>query len=123
MQLGAQSISLAVQDIVASQEFYAKLGFIEVGGDAAQNWLILRNGEHTVGLFQGMFESNIMTFNPGWDAQAQTVENFTDVREIQARLRGLGVVIDVEADAASSGPASIMLRDPDGNVIMFDQHV
>ena len=123
MKLGAFSISLAVKDLQASKEFYGKLGFEEAGGDASQNWLILRNGDHTIGLFQGMFEKNTLTFNPGWDPQAQPVEEFTDVREIQRGLRNAGIPLTLEADEATTGPAAIMTFDPDGNPILIDQHV
>ena len=123
MDLGAFSISLAVKDLAASRAFYEKLGFEEVGGDASQNWLILRNGIHNIGLFQGMFENNILTFNPGWDQHAQPLEAFTDVREIQRRLKEAGLELTTEADESTSGPASLVLSDPDGNMILFDQHV
>ena len=121
--LGAFSVSLAVKDLAASREFYEKLGFKEVGGEAAQNWLILRNGSVTIGLFQGMFEQNILTFNPGWDAQAQPVAEYTDVREHQRRLKEKGLILASEADESTNGPASLMLMDPDGNPILIDQHV
>jgi catechol 2,3-dioxygenase-like lactoylglutathione lyase family enzyme len=123
MDLGAFSISLAVKDIHASKEFYEKLGFVEVGGDIAQNWLILRNREHTIGLFQGMFEKNTLTFNPGWDHQANPVESFTDIRELQKSLKNQGMTFASEADENSTGPASFLLIDPDGNPILIDQHV
>ena len=123
MELGAFSISLAVKDIQASKEFYEKLGFQLFMGDISQNWLILKNGAHTIGLFQGMFERNTMTFNPGWDSNAQTLDTFTDVREIQKQLKAQGVELMSEADESSAGPASLMLMDPDGNPILFDQHV
>ncbi len=123
MQLGAFSISLAVKDIEASRAFYAKLGFDAVGGNAAENWLVLRNGAVTIGLFQGMFEKNILTFNPGWDSEANPIEDFTDVREIQRRLKAQGVSLDVEADESTTGPASFIAVDPDGNPILVDQHV
>ena len=122
MDLGAFSVSLSVRDIRASRDFYAKLGFEAVGGNADDNWLILRNGDHVIGLFQGMFEKNMLTFNPGWDQQCAETEPFTDVREIQRSLKEQGIALDSEADAASSGPASIMLTDPDGNPILIDQH-
>ena len=122
--LGAFSVSLAVKDLEASRAFYQKLDFEIAGGDAAQNWLILRNGTTTIGLFQGMFERNVLTFNPGWDYQAQPVgDNFTDVREHQRRLRSKGLELTLEADESSTGPASMMLMDPDGNPILIDQHV
>lgn len=123
MKLGAFSVSLAVKDLAASRAFYEKLGFEQVMGDPAQNWLILRNGETTIGLFQGMFERNMLTFNPGWDSQNQAVEEFADVREIQQSLKGAGVALSMEADEATSGPGSVMLTDPDGNPILIDQHV
>jgi catechol 2,3-dioxygenase-like lactoylglutathione lyase family enzyme len=123
MKLGAFSSSLAVKDLAASRAFYEKLGFVEAGGDATQNWLILRNGDTTIGLFQGMFEKNILTFNPGWDAQAQPVEDFEDVRQIQHQLKANGLTLVSEADPDSTGPASCTLIDPDGNPILIDQHV
>lgn len=123
MELGAFSNSLAVKDIVASKDFYEKLGYSVFMGDISQNWLILKNGEHVIGLFQGMFEKNILTFNPGWDQNARKLETFTDVRELQHRLKALGVEIINEADESSTGPASFMVMDPDGNPILFDQHV
>ena len=123
MQLGAFSISLAVKDIQASKEFYEKLGFAIFGGDASQNWLILKNGEIVIGLFQGMFEKNILTFNPGWDSEAQELDSYTDVRELQRHLKSKGVELIREADEATTGPASFMLLDPDGNPILVDQHV
>ena len=121
--LGAFSVSLAVKDLQASRAFYEKLDFEVVGGDPAQNWLILRNGTATIGLFQGMFERNILTFNPGWDDKAQAVEEFTDVREHQRRLKSKGLDLTNEADENSTGPASFVLVDPDGNPILIDQHV
>lgn len=122
MELGAFSISLAVKDIQASLAFYEKLGFSKVGGDINQKWLILRNGSSTVGLFQGMFDKNVLTFNPGWDSQAQPLESFTDVREIQRALKDAGVTLTTEADASTTGPASIAMLDPDGNPVLIDQH-
>lgn len=122
MELGAFSISLSVKDINASQAFYEKLGFVEFGGDISQNWLILKNGDHIIGLFQGMFEGNILTFNPGWDQNAQELKKFTDVREIQKELMDQGVVLIEEVDPNTSGAASITLSDPDGNIILIDQH-
>jgi catechol 2,3-dioxygenase-like lactoylglutathione lyase family enzyme len=122
MKLGAFSVSLAVRDISASRDFYAKLGFEQVGGNADENWLILRNGEHTIGLFQGMFDRNMLTFNPGWDQHCNNLDTFTDVRELQKALRSQGVEIGVEADEAIEGPASFMITDPDGNPILIDQH-
>ena len=123
MELGAFSISLAVKDLEASQEFYEKLGFASVMGDASTGWLILRNGTTTIGLFQGMFEKNILTFNPGWDSGANALGDFTDVREIQKRVKEAGLTLDSEVNATGSGPASLMLTDPDGNQILIDQHV
>ena len=122
MELGAFSISLAVKDIAASRAFYEKLGFVVTGGDQARNWLILKNGTTIIGLFQGMFERNTLTFNPGWDQHAQPLPSFTDVRDIQSSLHDRGVSIDLAADPATSGPAHIVLTDPDGNPILIDQH-
>ena len=122
MDLGSISLSLAVKDISASKAFYETLGFEPVGGDIEQNWLILRNGDHVLGLFQGMFEQNILTFNPGWDQQCNELESFTDVRDIQRELKKQGVALGSEADESTTGPASIMLSDPDGNQILIDQH-
>ena len=122
MNLGAFSVSLAVRDLAASQAFYEKLGFAPFAGDAAQNWLILRNGGCVIGLFQGMFEKNILTFNPGWDQNAQPLAAFTDVRELQRRLKAAGVPLVQEADETTTGPASFVVADPDGNPILFDQH-
>ena len=123
MELGAFSVSLAVKDLEASRDFYEKLGFRVVGGDPSQNWQILRNGGHTIGLFQGMFDKNMLTFNPGWDDEAQPVDAFTDVRELQRRLKEAGVTLAVEADESGAGPASFVILDPDGNQILVDQHV
>ena len=123
MNLGAFSVSLAVKDIGASKAFYEKLGFVVFGGDAAQNWLIMRNGKCVIGLFQGMFERNILTFNPGWDQNAQALDSYTDVRELQRQLKAQGVELANEADEDSSGPASFVTVDPDGNPILVDQHV
>jgi|SRR5215216_3225018 len=123
MELGTFSISLAVKDIQASKDFYEKLGFKVFMGDISQNWLILKNGGHTIGLFQGMFERNMLTFNPGWDSNAQKLDTFTDLRELQNQLKAQGVELMTEADGSTTGPASIMLMDPDGNPILFDQHV
>jgi lactoylglutathione lyase len=122
MNLGSFSVSLAVKDIAASRDFYAKLDFEEIGGNADDNWLILRNGDHVIGLFQGMFEKNMLTFNPGWDQQSTNLESFTDVRELQKQLIAAGVEMAAEADEGSDGPASIMIIDPDGNPILVDQH-
>lgn len=123
MDLGAFSVSLAVKDIEASRSFYEKLGFTVMGGDQSQGWLILKNGSTVIGLFQGMFEDNILTFNPGWDQAAQPLASFTDVRALQRSLEAQGVSITTRADPDGSGPAHIVLADPDGNVIMLDQHV
>ena len=123
MQLGAFSISLAVKDIEASRRFYEKFGFSTFGGNAAQNWLILKNGDHIIGLFQGMFDRNILTFNPGWDQEARKLPSFTDVRELQRQLKAQGVKFEQEADESTTGPASFVAVDPDGNPILVDQHV
>ena len=123
MQLGAFSISLAVKDLAASRAFYEKFGFTAFGGDPAQNWLILKNGDHVIGLFQGMFDKNMLTFNPGWDGNAQPVGDFTDVRELQRRLKEQGVELMAEADESTQGPAYFMAIDPDGNPVLVDQHV
>ena len=123
MQLGNFSISLAVKDIAASRAFYEKFGFTVFGGDASQNWLILKNGDHVIGLFQGMFEKNTLTFNPGWDSNASPLEDFTDVRELQRQLKAQGVQLVAEADETTTGPAFLMAIDPDGNPILLDQHV
>lgn len=123
MQLGNFSVSLTVKDIHASRDFYSKLGFEEVGGDVAQNWLVLKNGEVKIGLFQGMFERNLLTFNPGWDSSAEKLDSFTDVRELQARLEEAGIELTTKIDAGPEGPAHFTLIDPDGNPILFDQHV
>jgi catechol 2,3-dioxygenase-like lactoylglutathione lyase family enzyme len=123
MELGAFSISLAVKDLAASRAFYESLGFTAFAGDAAQNWLVLKNGAHVIGLFQGMFDKNILTFNPGWDQNAQALGAYTDVRELQRQLRAQGVAFASEADETTTGPASFMLVDPDGNPVLFDQHV
>jgi len=123
MELGAFSVSLNVKDIEASRAFYEKLGFAPVMGDAGQGWLILRNGATTIGLFQGMLQRNSLTFNPGWDADAQPVGSFTDVRELQRQLKAEGVEFTAEADESGSGPAFFSIVDPDGNPILIDQHV
>ena len=122
MELGAFSISLAVKDIEASKSFYQKLGFEVTGGDQSQNWLILKNGTHVIGLFQGMFDKNILTFNPGWNNDAEEVNPFTDVRDIQRQLQTQGVELIEQADESGSGPAHITMVDPDGNPILIDQH-
>ena len=123
MQLGAFSISLAVKNLEASRAFYEKFGFQTMGGDASKGWLILKNGDHVIGIFQGMFEKNMLTFNPGWNNNAERVEPFTDVREIQRRLKEHGIKLTVEADESTTGPAYFMAIDPDGNPILVDQHV
>ena len=123
MELGAFSISLTVKDIEASKAFYEKLGFKVFGGDISQNYLMLKNGDHVIGLFQGMFERNILTFNPGWDQNAQKLDTFTDVRELQRQLKAQDVELVIEADENTTGPASFIVVDPDGNPILVDQHV
>ena len=123
MELGNFSVSLAVKDIEASKLFYEKLGFTAFAGDQSQNWLIMKNGDHNLGLFQGMFDKNILTFNPGWTSDAQALKEFTDVRELQRQLKDLGVAMIAEADESTSGPASFMIADPDGNTILVDTHV
>ena len=123
MKLGAFSISLAVKDLEASRRFYEAFGFQIFGGDATQGWLILKNGDHVIGLFHGMFEKNMLTFNPGWDQNAQKLAAFTDIRELQRQLKAQGVQLVQEADESSSGPASFIAIDPDGNPILVDQHV
>lgn len=123
MELGAFSVSLAVKDIAASKLFYEKLGFTVFFGDQSQNWLIMKNGDHVIGLFQGMFDKNILTFNPGWDKNAQQLSNFQDIRELQRQLKDRGIHVISEADENSTGPASFFIADPDGNTILFDQHV
>lgn len=122
MNFGSFSVSLAVKDLATSRGFYEKLGFAVVGGDPKQNWLILKNGDHVIGLFQGMFEQNILTFNPGWDQGGNELDSFTDVRELQRELKKRGIALSSEADDSTSGPASLMLSDPDGNQILIDQH-
>ena len=123
MELGAFSISLAVKDITASRAFYEKFGFKDFAGDASQHWLILKNGPHVIGLFQGMFEKNSLTFNPGWDSNASKLNTFTDVRDLQRELKAQSIKLTTEADEASTGPASFTTIDPDGNPILVDQHV
>ncbi len=123
MELGALSVSLAVKDLAASRAFYEKFGFKAFGGNADQNWLMLKNGAHVIGLFQGMFEKNMLTFSPGWDQNAQTLPTFTDVRELQRQLKAQGVALVTEADETTTGPASLMALDPDGNPILIDQYV
>ena len=123
MELGAFSVSLAVKNLEASRAFYEKLGFKNFAGNAAQNWLILKNGENVIGLFQGMFEKNMLTFNPGWDQNAQKVASFTDVRELQRQLKAQGVAFVQQADENTTGPGSFIVIDPDGNPVLIDQHV
>lgn len=123
MELGAFSVSLAVKDLKASKTFYEKFGFKAFAGDPSQNWQILKNGDHIIGLFQGMFDKNILTFNPGWDQNAQKLATFTDVRELQRQLKAQGVQFMTEADESTTGRASFMAVDPDGNTILVDQHV
>ena len=122
MDLGNFSISLAVKDLSASRAFYETLGFTALGGEPDQNWLILRNGDATIGLFQGMFEDNIMTFNPGWSRDGDHPETFTDIRDLQKQLKASGITLTTEVDESTTGPASVTLGDPDGNVILLDQH-
>jgi catechol-2,3-dioxygenase len=123
MTLGAFSISLSVKDLNASRQFYETLGFSVFAGDAAKNYYIMKNGNALVGIFQGMFQGNILTFNPGWDENAQKLEKFEDVRDIQRHLQSKNITLDSQVEANTSGPASIVLKDPDGNVILIDQHV
>lgn len=122
MKLGAFSISLSVKDLNKSKDFYEKLGFTEMGGSPELNYLIMKNEDHIIGLFQAMFDGNMLTFNPGWDQNAQNLESFDDVRDIQKHLKNEGVTIDKETDETTSGPAHIYLKDPDGNMILIDQH-
>ncbi len=123
MKLGAFSVSLAVSDLAASKAFYEKLGFEAFHSPEQQNWAILKNGDHVIGLFQGMFERNMLTFNPGWDQAASPVEDYTDVREIQRQLQAAGLELDQATDPAGSGPGHIVVTDPDGNPVLIDQHV
>jgi len=123
MELGAFSVSLSVKNIEESKVFYQKIGFEKIGGEQSQNWLILRNGDHTIGLFQGMFEGNIMTFNPGWDKNCKTLESFTDIRELLKTFEAQGVNIIKKSINGEKGPASLSIQDPDGNSILLDQHV
>ncbi|ANF52088.1 glyoxalase [Chryseobacterium glaciei] len=122
MKLGAFSISLSVKDLQKSKDFYEKLGFSTMAGSTEQNYLIMKNEEHLIGLFQAMFDGNMLTFNPGWDQNAQNLEAFNDVREIQKHLKENGVQLEKEADETTSGPEHIFLKDPDGNMILIDQH-
>ena len=123
MQLGAFSISLAVKDIEKSKVFYEKLGFSQMGGDQSQDWLILKNGDHVIGLFQGMFEKNTMTFNPGWDKDCNTLDSFDDVRKLHKDFKNKGIEMSQESISGDSGLSNFSITDPDGNAIMFDQHV
>jgi catechol 2,3-dioxygenase-like lactoylglutathione lyase family enzyme len=123
LRLGNFSVSLAVKDLAASREFYEQLGFRAAFGEPSQNWLILQNETSTIGLFQGMFDKNMLTFNPGWDRKGEALADFDDVREIQQVLKARGIPIAVAADETSSGPASLMVLDPDGHPILIDQHV
>jgi catechol 2,3-dioxygenase-like lactoylglutathione lyase family enzyme len=123
MDLGAFSVSLSVKDLDASRRFYEKLGFERMQGEPAQGWLILKNGAHVIGLFQGMFEKNALTFNPGWDQNATAVGPFTDIRELQRQLKAQGVVFVTEVDESGAGPGSFVIEDPDGNPIIVDQHI
>ena len=123
MELGAFSVSLSVKDLETSRAFYEKLGFTQMGGNADENWLILRNGDTIIGIFQGMFEGNMLTFNPGWDGDAKQLDSFTDVRDLQRALQAQGVAFTTEADTTTSGPGYFVLVDPDGNTILVDQHV
>tara|TARA_R110002020_G_scaffold200364_10_gene402607 strand:+ start:185 stop:556 length:372 start_codon:yes stop_codon:yes gene_type:complete len=122
MQLGAFSISLAVKDLAVSRAFYEKLGFRAVGGEAGEKWLMMQNGDCVIGLFEGMFEKNILTFNPGWATRSEPVDDFTDVRDLQKQLKSLRVAFDTEADETGTGPGSFLIHDPDGNPILVDQH-
>ena len=122
IKLGIFSLSLSVKDLKTSKEFYEKLGFRKMGGDMAANYLILKNEHTIIGLFQGMFEGNMLTFNPGWDVNAKNVKKFDDIRVIQKHLKANGIALTMEADEKTTGPASVMLTDPDGNVILLDQH-
>lgn len=123
MKLGNFSVSLAVKDLQASKSFYENIGFEVFGGDQSQNWLIMKNGNSIIGLFQGMFEKNILTFNPGWDENANVLDSFTDIRDLQKEMKSNGIELETEADESTKGPASLMIIDPDGNPILVDQHV
>ena len=123
MDLGAFSVSLAVKDLEASRRFYEQLGFVQFHGDASQGWLILKNDDKVIGLFQGMFEKNTLTFNPGWDGDANAVESYTDIRDLQRQLKAQGMAFVAEVDEGGSGPGSFVIEDPDGNPIFFDQHL
>ena len=123
MELGNFSVSLTVKDIKTAKAFYEKLDFKEVAGKLEQNWIVLQNGNARIGLFQGMFDKNIMTFNPGWTKDKETMSDFQDVRELQRTLKARGITMTTEADEATDGPAYFMVADPDGNTLLFDQHV
>jgi catechol 2,3-dioxygenase-like lactoylglutathione lyase family enzyme len=123
MKLGAFSVSLAVKDIAASKSFYEKFGFQDFGGEITQNWLIMKNGDCIIGLFQGKFDKTILTFNPGWDQNANLLDSFPDVRDLQKELKSQGIKFESEADVDTTGPASFIVTDPDGNPILVDQHV
>lgn len=122
MNLGAFSVSLSVTDIQASKAFYASLGFEEFGGNIEQNWLIMKNGDHIIGLFQGMFEGNMLTFNPGWDQNASNLDSFNDIRELYQSFQDKGIKAEADPEFSESGPGSFSIKDPDGNTILFDQH-
>ncbi|GAA5083318.1 hypothetical protein GCM10023210_01720 [Chryseobacterium ginsengisoli] len=122
MKLGAFSISLSVKDLQKSKDFYEKLGFSHMAGAMDHNYLIMKNGDHIIGLFQAMFDGNMLTFNPGWDQNAQNLETFDDVRDIQKKLKEQGLTLEKDTDETTSGPAHIYLKDPDGNMILIDQH-
>ena len=123
MDLGSFSVSLAVRDLEASRRFYEQLGFVPFHGETSQGWLILKNGDHVIGLFHGMFEKNSLTFNPGWDQGTNPLESFTDIREIQRKLKAGGVEFVAEVDETTTGPGSFVIVDPDGNPVIVDQHV
>lgn len=123
MKLGAFSVSLSVKDLETSKRFYEALGFTQFAGSLEQNYLIMKNGNSLIGLFQGMFEGNILTFNPGWDENASTLQQFEDIRAIQRKLKASGIKLETEADEKTTGPASLTIKDPDGNVILLDQHI
>ncbi len=123
MKLGAFSVSLAVKDLTKSKDFYEKIGFSKFAGDQSMNYLIMKNGDTIIGLFQGMFDENILTFNPGWDQNANPLSDYNDVRQIQSHLKKSGINLEVEADEKNNGPASFVIKDPDGNTILIDQHI
>jgi catechol 2,3-dioxygenase-like lactoylglutathione lyase family enzyme len=122
MKLGVFSLSLSVKDLTKSKEFYEKLGFEKMGGDMSSNYLIMKNGSTIIGIFQAMFDGNMLTFNPGWDENAKNIDAFDDVRKIQKKLKAEGITLEKEADESTSGPEHIFLKDPDGNMILIDQH-